>query len=566
MFVKKKHYTTLILSGTFREGPLQSKSILNRTSTSDFRYDLFLSRIDWILRTKSVSRIIVEHRHDFAPRLFAGAEAVRRELQRLREAGKELHFVSSGLDDLSLYIASVADRRYLHPTGAVTLRGLSRDFLFARRLLEREGVTAHVHRRGKYKSAGDLVRADHLEDATREEYQCYLDSVDDVLLTRTADALGTTAAKLRGYREEPHLLDSAAREAGFCDELGSAEDLREQWKKEKYAEKKARRLKPGFGKGARIAVVVLEGTITEGSSRRLPFMGQAIGSRSTVETLKVLRTSKKVRAVVARINSPGGSAVASDEIRHELARLAEKKPLVLSMSEVAGSGGYWIATVGRRLFAEETTLTGSIGVIAATLDASDMMRREGVTGEAVRTAPLADVGAAYRRPTDEELRIAEAEVDQYYRAFLDHVASFRKASPEEIDEVAQGRIWSGRDAVDRGLVDAVGGLRDALEAARGEIAAKKTRVDFYPRAKLNLVERLIAGGVSARLGDALTAALSGTRPGAALDTFGWTALQPHSLHSLHSLHPLHVLVRYVPFVSGRPLAVVPELWDMWRNT
>jgi protease-4 len=233
------------------------------------------------------------------------------------------------------------------------------------------------------------------------------------------------------------------------------------------------------------------------------------------------------------------------------------------MSEVAGSGGYWIATVGRRLFAEETTLTGSIGVIAATLDASDLMRREGVAGEAVRTAPRADRGAAYRRPTDEELRIAEAEVDQYYRAFLDHVASFRKTSPEDIDEVGQGRIWSGRDAVERGLVDAVGGLRDALEAARGEIAAKRTRVDFYPRAKLNLVERLIAGGVSARLGDALAAALAGPRPGAALDGSEWTALPPHS--HLHSLRPLHLLVRYAPFVSGRPLAVVPELWDMWRN-
>ncbi len=553
MFGKKKHYTTLILSGTFREGPLQSKSILNRTSTSDFRYDLFLSRIDWILRSKSISRIIVEHRYDFSPRLFAGAEAVRRELQRLRDAGKELHFVSSGLDDLSLYIASVAHRRYLHPTGAVTLRGLSRDFLFARRRLEREGVIAHVHRRGEYKSAGDLFRADHLEDATREEYQRYLDSVDEVLLTRTADALGTTVAKLRGFREEPQLLDSAAREAGFCDKLAAVEDLREQWKKEKYAEKKPRRLKPGFGKGVRVAVVVLEGTITPGSSRRLPLMGQAMGSRSTVETLKDLRSSKRVRAVVARINSPGGSAIASDEIRHELVRLAEKKPLFLSMSEVAGSGGYWIATVGRRLFAEETTLTGSIGVITASLDASGLMRREGITGDAVRTAPLADAGATYRRPTDEELRIAEAEVDQYYRAFLDHVAAFRKSAPEDIDRVARGRIWSGRDALEQGLVDAVGGLRDALEAARGEIAAKRIRVDFYPRAKLNLVERLIAGGVSARLGDAFVGALPGTGTHTSLDGAGWAAL------------PLHLLARYAPVLNGKPLAVVPELWDMWSN-
>ncbi len=545
MFGKKKHYTTLVMSGAFREGPLQSKSILNRTSTSDFRYDLFLSRIEWILRNRSISRIIVEHRHDFAPRLFAGAEAVRRELQRLRDVGKELHFVSSGLDDISLYIASVAHRRYLHPTGAVTLRGLSRDFLFARRRLEREGVVPHIHRRGEYKSAGDLFRSDHLEDATRKEYQRYLDSVDGVLLSRTANALGTTVAELRRHREEPQLLDSAAREAGFCDDLGSVEDLRERWKEEKYAEKKPRRLKPGFGKGARVAVVVLEGTITPGSSRRLPLIGQAMGSRSTVETLKTLRSSKKIRAVVARINSPGGSAVASDEIRHELARLAEKKPLFLSMSEVAGSGGYWIATVGRRLYAEETTLTGSIGVITATLDASGFMRREGIAGDAVRTAPRADAGAVYRRPTDEELRVAEAEVDQYYRAFLNHVAAFRNSSPEDIDEVAQGRVWSGRDAVEHGLADAVGGLRDTLEEARREIAAKRVRVDFYPRAGLNLVERLIAGGVSARVADAVA--------DISLDTPDWTAL------------PLHLLARYVPLVGGTPLAVVPELWDMWGN-
>ncbi len=541
MVKNRRGYATLVLSGTFREGALQSKSPLNRTSSSDFRFDRFLARVEWILSRKAISRILIDYRADFAPRLYAGAEAVRRQLLRLRDAGKELHMVASELNELGLYLASVANYRYLHPTGSVALRGLAKSFTFARARLDREGIVPHVTRRGNYKSAGDFLRSSRLEDDTREEYQRYLDSVEDVLLTAIAEGYGRSLPELRELQKQPQLFDREAIDAGFCHDRKSKAEIEDQWRNEKWREHKARRLRHSIGRGKRVAVVVLEGSIAPGTSRRLPLMGQSLGSRSVVDTLRSLRKDKRVHAVVARVNSPGGSAVASDEMRHELSRLAEEKPLFVSMSEVAGSGGYWISTVGKKLFAEETTLTGSIGVITLTIDASQLLARAGLTGDAVRTADMADRGATYRAPSEAELAVAEQEVDQYYQAFLDIVARFRNTTPEMIDRIAQGRVWSGRDALKVGLVDAVGGLQDAIDAAREELGRRRVRLEYYPRTKLNLVERLIAGGVAAESG--ATTELASIAPAR-------TAL---------------LLLRDAPRLFRKPLAVIPELWDFWHT-
>lgn len=535
-------YARIVLSGGFREGALQSRSLLNRTAEGDFRYDLFMARVDWILRHRRISRVLVEYREDFAPRLFGGAEAVRRQLQRLREDGRELYFASSDLDELGLYISSVAQHRILHPTSTVHFRGFARSFSFAKSRLEREGVAARVYRRGQYKSAGDLFRSEHLEEPTRREYEEYLATVDDVLTNAIAHGFGKSVEEIRELRRRAPLMNEAAREAGFCDELRSVEDLRDEWKKAKLREKKPRRLRQDFGRGPRVAVVVLEGTITPGQSRRLPLMGQGLGSRSTVEMLESLRRNKGVKAALIRVNSPGGSAIASDEIRNALARLAAEKPLFVSMSEVAGSGGYWISTVGTALFAEETTLTGSIGVISLSFDISRRLEREGLSIEAVRTDPYADFGAAYRPASEEERAIADEQVDQYYRAFLRKVAEFRGTDSEAIHEHAQGRVWSGRDALRVGLVDRIGGLQETLEAAREELGAKRLRVSFYPRPRMSPLQRLIAGNVAASLERGGLAGLSGAG-----------SLAPGQL--LRSLSAL----------AAKPLALIPELWDIWRD-
>jgi protease-4 len=597
MAIRKTQYARITLSGPFREGPLQSKSPLNRSAATDFRFDHFLGWMEWARSKRRLQRIIVEHREDFAPRLFAGAEEVRRQLLRLRRAGKEIYFVSSGMDDIALYIASAADHVILHPTGTVRLRGLSRSFSFFKARLDREGVIAYVHRRGAYKSAGDSLRTDRLEDTTREEYERYLELAEDELLRAVAAGFSIPRERLEELQRKPQLLGTQVREAGLCTEIRSLGDVEDAWREEGLRKATLKRPGPPFrvrkptedlqrndkvdgaarpdtGAGRpddgaepedaaarpqpaprdrrtrRIAVVVLEGTIVQGRSRRMPLMGQALGSRSVVETLEKLRRNKRVAAVVVRVNSPGGSAVASDEMRHELAKLADAKPLYVSMSEVAGSGGYWISTVGRRLFAGTTTLTGSIGVITLRLDASAWFRRQGLTSEAVKTADMADYGSISRPPSNEEIAVAEQEVDDYYREFLERVAAFRKVTTDEVDQVAQGRVWAGQDAGDVGLIDERGGVSDVLEYARRDLAAKRLRVEYHPQARLGLLERLIAGNLSASL-RGLFGGVTGN---------GAVSPENASLTGVSGTLRLLQDPQVRRFLGG-PLALIPELWD-----
>lgn len=275
----------------------------------------------------------------------------------------------------------------------------------------------------------------------------------------------------------------------------------------------------------KIAVLVFEGAIIDGKSKQHPLLGQAIGPESFIPHIRKLQDDKSVKGVVLRVNSGGGSAAASEDILDALARLREKKPLVVSMSEVAGSGGYWIATEAERVFAHHSTLTGSIGVLTLFFYLEKFLKKHGITSSSLKTGPYADLGSMLRSMDKRERELVDAEVERIYRLFLERVGRCRARTVEEIDAVAQGRVWSGLQAQQHHLVDEIGGIESAVAYLLGKLELSRAKVQFYPRIKRSFLEKQLSKA-------------------------GPTAV---------AMDPVEVL-DFLRQYSARPLAVLPEWW------
>jgi protease-4 len=222
-----------------------------------------------------------------------------------------------------------------------------------------------------------------------------------------------------------------------------------------------------FGAPPKVAILYLDGDIVDGRSQHIPLLDvRLVGSYSMAETIKQVREDPTVRAVVLRIESPGGSSLASDVIWRELSLLSHTKPLIVSMGTVAASGGYYVASASRNIFALPLTITGSIGVFYGKADVSGLLSKIGVTVDTYKTAPRADAESFFRGFTPDERQELARKVEQFYDTFLDRVSKGRGMSKEQIDAIGRGRVWTGQQAFENHLVDRLGGLRDALEAAR----------------------------------------------------------------------------------------------------
>jgi protease IV len=483
-------FAELTLSGSYRETVPQVKTLLRPSRGKELTYESFLRRCDAIRRDRRVTTVLVEVRDSFATATPTALEGLREALVELRDAGRELVFFASDYTDSRLYLASACSTRIIHPLGSVRCVGLARTNLFFRRLGDRLGIELQIVRRGKYKSALDRFRLDTIDPSTLEQYQRWL----DVAATHLHETI------LTGYRKERaeldhllggHLLNaSEAVERGWADRAVPLGTIRREWEEEKLKRRKLR-VRKHIGRGKRVCVLFFEGLIVEGENRFNPILGQSIGSRTFVHHVHELRKDRKVKAVVLRINSGGGSAIASEDIREALVRLAETKPLVVSMGEVAGSGGYWISMTGSRVFAGHTTLTGSIGVINIAANVGNALAKKAVTHSTIRTHEHADASGAFRPLDDSELEQLDAQVESIYHEFLALVAKHRSLTSSEVDARAQGRVWSGSDALDQGLVDEIGGLSAALDHARDCAGLDRARIVFRPLVKYSFVERLI---------------------------------------------------------------------------
>jgi protease IV len=398
---------------------------------------------------------------------WAAVDALRDDLSRIVRAGKSLvvHLPEGG-SLRELFVASAGTKIVVAPESTLTLGGLSVEARYVKGALDKLGVEVEVHRRAEFKSAAEFVSADAMSEESRAQLTELLESFYGAVVEAVAASRGTSLEVTRALLDQPLLRPEQALEAGLVDALAYEDELPSLLEPDRERPKlvsiaRARRLVRSrmllpLGRPPRFALIRVEGTIVDSESSRagLPHLREAV---------RRARAERSVRGVLVFVDSPGGSAHASDLIHRELVRLREKKPVVAYFADVAASGGYYLGVGAQEIVSGRLTITGSIGVLAARVAAVDLMSRMGVRTEVVRTSPHADLFSPHRRTTEAERALFEEHVEAHYRAFVGKVAEGRGRPPEEIEPVARGRVYTGAAARDLGLVDALGGLSLAVK-------------------------------------------------------------------------------------------------------
>ena len=356
--------------------------------------------------------------------------------------------------------------------------------MFFGEAFKKYGVEVQVTRVGKYKSAVEPFITDRMSEPSREQMQKLLDDIWGDWKNSVAKDRKKTPADLQAVADERAVLEAEdALRLGLVDRLAPYDEVLDELKKLAGKEPKDKDFPqitlatyagiPGEAKTGktRIAVVVAEGEIVDGEGKP-----SQVGGERLSRELRRLRLDDRVKAIVLRVNSPGGSVTASELIQREVVATKKLKPVVISMGHVAASGGYWISTYSDRIFAEPTTITGSIGVFGMLPNVKKLANEHGITWDSVQTAKMASLGTLTRPKTELELARIQGIVDHIYEQFIAKVADSRKLKREAVHEIAQGRVWSGQEALKLGLVDELGGLGDAVKHA-AKLA--KAEGDFY---------------------------------------------------------------------------------------
>jgi len=428
---------------------------------------------------------------------IAQTQAIRNKLEEFKESGKFINAYADVYDQKSYYLSSVADSIYLNPVGAIDFKGLASEILFYKDLEDKSGVTMEVIRHGKYKSAVEPYLYNEMSKANREQITSFINAIwqeilDDVSKSRNiiVDELNNIADNLLGRNADLALRNNLIDGAIYMDEyenilkraVGIAEDadLKKISIEDYIATGKGRITSSASNK---IAIVYAQGEIMYGKGDE-----NYIGQELIIKTLRTIRKSSDIKAIVLRINSPGGSALASELIWREIELTKLKLPVVVSMGNVAASGGYYIACNADKIFAEPTTITGSIGVFGVIPNVSKLAGNIGINAEQVST----NNGASYSifEPMTDEFRAVTTEgVEQVYTTFLDRVSAGRNMSFSAVDSIAQGRVWSGVDAKNIGLVDELGNLEDAILAAAELAEITDYKIRNYPDYKVELEDR-----------------------------------------------------------------------------
>ena len=433
---------------------------------------------------------------------WAHAEELRDAVALFRSRGKRstVHaqsFALSGNDTLSYYFATAFDEIHLQPMGNVGLTGLASEVPFLADLLEKLDVTAEVDHRHEYKSAANLLTEREFTDAHREAVDRILESHYDQLVEAIATGRGVSHERAKEWIDLGLTLGPDATDLGLVDKIayrdetvaevkqGVGEHARLVSDRAFRARGWRRRLRPRRRTG--VALVHGSGSILEGQSRR-SLMGPVMGSDTVVSGFSQAIRDRRVRAVLFRVDSPGGSEVASDAVWRAVARAREAgKPVVVSMGSVAGSGGYWVSMGADRIVAQPGTLTGSIGVVFTKLVTSALRERFGITTDEAHRGHHALMFSPNHRFSEEQWQQIKTYLDGVYDEFVGRVAEGRGMTRDEAHELAKGRVWTGADAAERGLVDELGGYREAFVALRGLIgldAEAPLRVRTLPRRAL----------------------------------------------------------------------------------
>ena len=444
---------------------------------------------------------------------LATIEDIRSALIEFKKSGKFIVAHSEYYSHSTYYLASVADKIYLTPAGGVEFTGLSSNIVFFKSLFDKIGVKPIVIRHGKFKSAVEPFLQDVISDANREQTQKYVNSLWTTILKGIEDQRDIPEAKLNYYADALLIKnDLSALEYKLVDGLKYKDEVFAELKKLSNSDQlnllplKYYNQVPDFSYGSygdEIAVIYATGSIVSGEGNE-----DMIGSESLSELIRSARENSSVKAIVLRVNSPGGSALASEVIWRETVLAQKAKPLIVSFGDVAASGGYYIACAADAIVAEPNTITGSIGVFGVLFNTKDIMTKFGVNVNTIRSNKFSDIANPTRPITDWEKSVLQDGVEEVYETFVKHVAEGRKTTFSAIDKIAQGRVWTGTDAKEIGLVDQLGGLNDAIVLAAEKAFLKRYQVISYPEQnKLTAMIHEALGGVkvsvlSDELGDA----------------------------------------------------------------
>ncbi len=434
----------------------------------------------------------------------AQLEEIRAALERFRKSGKPIVAYCENLGNGSYYLASVADKIILDPASESMITGVGSQMIFLKDLFDALGVDVQLIRHGKYKAAGEMYTRSSASPENRLQNEVLLNSIWNSMSSEIAASRGFTQEQFNEWIESLEIVHASEfKEKGLIDETWYKDEvdkyLCEQNGVKKIQEvgfvkinKYASKLKKGSRKN-KIAVVYADGEIVNSGSD-----ADIVGSK-LANTLRKVREDKKVKAVVFRVNSPGGSAQAAEAIRHELQLLRAEKPVISSYGNYAASGGYWISAESDYIFTDNNTITGSIGVFGLVPSVGNAIRKNlKVNIETVGTSSHTDMMSGMRKLTDDEVEYVQKQIEKIYDDFTSLVSNGRGMSKDSVDAIGQGRVWAGADALNIGLADKKGGLQDAIDYAAEKVGLSKNdyRISRYPVVKEVSLFQMLSGGGS----------------------------------------------------------------------
>lgn len=456
-----------------------------------------LNAIEYAKTDSSIKGITIENNVSMLG--MAQRKAVREKLIDFKKTGKFVVAYSDGYSQSEYYMNSVADTVYLNPMGSVDFKGLASEILYLKDLQEKSGVKMEVIRHGKYKSAVEPYLQQTMSEANREQMTVLLNSIwndliNDISLSRkiSKDSLNYIATNLEGRTPELALKNKLIDKIAYFDEYenGMRKAMNIAADKEINKVDILDYVSTTYGKSKniakdRIAVIVAQGEIRGGEGSV-----NVIGEGSINRALKEARTNDKIKAVVLRVNSPGGSALTSDIIWREIELTKKIKPVIVSMGDVAASGGYYISCNADRIFAEPTTITGSIGVFGVLPNLKGVADKIGVNAQVVKTHKNA-AGYSFFTEMDPGFKeTIQADIERVYSTFVNRVAVGRNMTYEKVDALAQGRVWTGTMALENGLIDELGGLDDAISYAAEKAGIKEYNINYFPEYEIKLRDLL----------------------------------------------------------------------------
>ncbi|MCS7258830.1 MAG: signal peptide peptidase SppA, partial [candidate division WOR-3 bacterium] len=484
---EKNRLLELTLSGRIAER--KSGFSLLGTPVSFTTYDLL--RVINKAKTDPEIKGIVLKLHDPQMSLVT-AQELKFALDEFKAQGKKIIVYAPNLDLTKYYFICNANKVITHPLGEVTILGITAQATFLKEALSKLGITVDYERIGKYKNAPEFYTQDTISHETYEVLNSVLDNCYEDIIKTIAQARNKSEEEVKSDLDYGFFSSQTAKERKLIDTTLYEDELdsfiRAEFRKFRKVSAasygKEKRYNYRWGREAKIAIIYAEGQIVEGADQTNPITGvRSCGARTLVRLLRKARSDPEIKAIVLRIDSPGGDGFASDLIWREVFLTRSKKPIIVSMSQVAASGGYYIAMLGNKIFALPATITGSIGVFSMKIITQGMYQKLGIKNIRLKRGEHADMFSPDRPFTEDERKILKEQLKLFYEQFISKVAAARNLSLEYVDSIAQGRIWTGKQALDNRLIDSIGNFWTALECAKDFANEKEVAIEILPQNK-----------------------------------------------------------------------------------